>query len=306
MPMPMSSPIPHISVCICTYKRPEMLARLLDKLQDQETGHLFSYSIVVVDNDAEASAKGIVEAFAQRSQVAVQYDVEPEKGFAQVRNRAVGISNGDFIAFIDDDEFPDAQWLLRLYMTLKAYSADGVLGPILPHFEFEPPNWIVRGGFCERETFPTGTVMRNHVYTRTGNVLLNRALFDGTAAPFDVKFGRSGGEDSDFFKRMMEKGKTFIWCNDAPVWETVPPERTDRLYVLKRALKRGLANSRISTLASVDTIKSMAAVILYTAALPVCLVAGQHIFMKCLMRNCDHIGKLLGFIGMMPNDRSPQ
>ena len=302
----MSSPIPHISVCICTYKRPEMLARLLDKLQDQDTGRLFSYSIVVVDNDAGASAKGSVEAFAKKSGVAIRYDVEPERGFALVRNRAVANAEGDFIAFIDDDEYPDAQWLLNLFKALKAYKADGVLAPVLPHFDVEPPQWIVRGRFCERETFPTGTVMTNHVYTRTGNTLLSRALFDGTAAPFDVEFGRMGGEDSDFFKRMMGKGKTFVWCNEAPVWETVPRERMERTYVLKRALQRGLANSRLSTLASVDTLKSMAAVVLYTAALPVCLVAGQHIFMKCLMRNCDHIGKLLGFIGMMPGDRIPQ
>jgi succinoglycan biosynthesis protein ExoM len=251
----MSSQLPHISVCICSYKRLEMLARLLDKLQGQDTGRLFSYSIVVVDNDAGASAAGIVEAFAKKSGVVVRYVVEPELGFAQVRNRAVATAQGDFIAFIDNDEFPDAQWLLRLYTALKAHSADGVLGPVIPHFQVDPPQWIVKGGFCERETFSTGTTMTDHVYTRTGNTLLSRTLFDGPGAPFDVQFGRTGGEDADFFKRMMNKGKTFVWCNEAPVWETVPRERMERAYVLKRALQRGLANSRISKLASADTLK---------------------------------------------------
>ena len=206
-------------------------------------------------------------------------------------------AKGDFIAFIDDDEFPEEQWLLRLYMTLKAYKADGVLGPVIPHFDVEPPQWIVRGRFCERDTFPTGTTMTDHVYTRTGNALLDRALFNGSEHPFDIRYGSSGGEDSDFFKRMMGKGKTFVWCNEAPVWETVPRERMERTFILKRALQRGLTNARITPLASIDTVKSLVAVPLYTAALPFCLIAGQHIFMKCLMRDCDHIGRLLGLLG---------
>ena len=39
--------MPHISVCICTYKRPIPLKRLLDSLKQQETGGLFTYSVVV-------------------------------------------------------------------------------------------------------------------------------------------------------------------------------------------------------------------------------------------------------------------
>ena len=69
----MSSPIPHISVCICTFRRPKMLDNLLGRLDSLQTEGLFTYSVVVVDNDAGASAKSSVEAFAKKSSVAVQY-----------------------------------------------------------------------------------------------------------------------------------------------------------------------------------------------------------------------------------------
>src|SRR5215469_9249606 len=42
----------HICVCICTYKRPGPLQRLLKGLEGQETQGLFSFSVVVADNDA--------------------------------------------------------------------------------------------------------------------------------------------------------------------------------------------------------------------------------------------------------------
>ena len=47
---------PHISVCVCTYKRLDYLKRLLRELDGQDTNDLFTYSLVVVDNDPLASA----------------------------------------------------------------------------------------------------------------------------------------------------------------------------------------------------------------------------------------------------------
>ena len=53
----------HTSVCICTYKRAELLTRLLSKLEIQNTSNFFDFSIVVVDNDNCQSAKQAVESF---------------------------------------------------------------------------------------------------------------------------------------------------------------------------------------------------------------------------------------------------
>ena len=46
------SQLPHISVCILTFQRPEYLCRALRALKALQTGDLFTYSVVVVDNDA--------------------------------------------------------------------------------------------------------------------------------------------------------------------------------------------------------------------------------------------------------------
>ena len=53
----------HISVCICTYKRPQMLSELLSKLQNQVTSNQFTYSAVIVDNDTNQSAREIVKVW---------------------------------------------------------------------------------------------------------------------------------------------------------------------------------------------------------------------------------------------------
>src|SRR5215831_20404674 len=89
----------HISVCICTYKRPELLRRLLLKLEKLETNDLFNYSIVITDNDNTESARETVGSFASRSKIPVEYHVEPEQNIALARNLAVKHATGDFVAF---------------------------------------------------------------------------------------------------------------------------------------------------------------------------------------------------------------
>ncbi len=62
----------HIAVCVCTYKRPDYLKRLLRELAGQETGGLFTYSIVVADNDQSESARAVVSHFASSSPIQIQ------------------------------------------------------------------------------------------------------------------------------------------------------------------------------------------------------------------------------------------
>src|SRR3954470_3016682 len=83
--------LPHITVCVCTYKRPELLKQLLTEVERQTTGGCFEYSVVVADNDAKMSAQAIVREFNAKSQLEIEYCVEPEQNIALARNRAIGM-----------------------------------------------------------------------------------------------------------------------------------------------------------------------------------------------------------------------
>lgn len=286
----------HIAVCICTYKRPVLLQKLLVELGRQQTGGKFSVSVVVADNDRAESARPVVEEMAAHLPWPIKYCVEPEQNIALVRNRAVGAASGEFLAFIDDDEFPQPDWLLKAWETCNQFNVAGVLAPVRPFFEHTPPHWLVRGRFCERPEYPTGYKL-NWRETRTGNVLLRRVVVSALAGPFRREFG-NGGEDQDFFKRLMEQGSEFIWCSEAAVYEVVPPERWRRSYLLKRALQRGQSERGLADFRGVC--KSLVAVPLYALVLPFLLLAGQHWFMRYAVRLCDHAGKLAAVMGWKP------
>lgn len=289
---------PHITVCICTFRRPTYLKRLLEKLQEQSTGGLFSFSAVVCDNDASQSAASIVSAARESATIDITYCCEARQNIALARNKALEQAHGNFVAFIDDDEFPVNNWLQSLLSACDTYAADGVLGPVRPHFEAPPPGWILKGRFCQRPEHPTGMQMQWN-QCRTGNLLFRRQILKGLAQPFGAEFG-TGGEDKDFFMRLTEQGCVFVWCNEAIAYETVLPSRYSRRSMIKRALLRG----RISLKFPVGRLRllgrSVVAVPLYCMALPVLLLLGQHWFMRYCVKLCDHLGRLLAALGINP------
>lgn len=288
--------LPHISVCICTYKRPESLTRLLCDLARQDTARSFTYSIVVIDNDQLRSAAPVVARWAAGSPIPVGYFVEPRQNIALARNKAVMNAQGDFVAFIDDDEFPMPQWLLSLLSTLREYGTDGVLGPVRPHFDDRAPRWVKEGRFYERPLHSTGMRL---VWSqcRTGNVLIKSAVFAEEEQPFNPEC--LSGEDLDFFKRMTDKGRVFVWCNEAVVYEDVPPARWKRTFLVRRALFKGVFSLRHRR-STVPIATSLIAAPAYAVAAPLALVLGQAQFMRCVFKSCYHTGRLLSLLGMNP------
>jgi glycosyltransferase involved in cell wall biosynthesis len=293
----MSKEVDHICVCVCTYKRPQCLQRLLKELAGQATNGRFTFSIVVADNDELQSARAAVSEFAAQGSVPIQYCVEPQQGIARARNKAIENASGDFIALIDDDEFPAKDWLLTLFNTCEDYHVDGVLGPVKRHFDGEPPNWLVKSDFYERPVQRTGTVVK-WFEARSGNVLLNHHILETGELPFRPQF--RVGEDQDFFRRMIEKGHRFIWSADAVAYEVVPPVRWKPTYMLRKALLRGASARLQPTFGAMSVGKSLVAAVVYTLALPFALLLGYHRFMTLLVSLFDHLGKLLAFVGINP------
>jgi len=275
-----------------------MLERLLREISQQDPAGAFTYSIVVTDNDSAQSARSLVETCSRKGKVAMTYAVQPERNIALAHNTAVSHATGEFIAIIDDDEFPAPNWLLNLFRTCQAHQVAGVLGPVKPRFEHRPPQWLIKGGFYQRPTHPTGFVMPWEE-CRTGNVLFRRDILDSSEPPFRREFG-SGGSDVDFFCRFIERGHCFIWCDEAVVFEVVPPSRWSRRFMIHRALLRGRNTFRLPKQRFRNLLKSIIAVPAYALALPFLFLGGHHHFMKYLVKLADHAGRLLASVGLNP------
>ena len=257
----------------------------------QNTDNSFSYSIVVVDNDGAQSAMNVIESFKNTTNIEIAYYCEPEQNISLARNMAVKSATGNYIAFIDDDEYPVNNWLLTLYRACNELDADAIQGPVIPVYEEGTPEWVVKGKFYVKADHARGHILKWRE-GMTGNLLIRHSMVESEQEPFRREYG-SGGEDKDFFRRMINKGYVFKYCPEAIVYEHIPINRCKRLFVLKRALLRGKMAAVDSSFYNVGTLISIVAIIIYTVTLPILLILSHHLFMKYLVKVFDHFGKIL-------------
>ncbi len=279
-----------------------MLKNLLIKLNSQQTNDLFNVQIIVIDNDFSGSAKELVKHISEEIEMKINYDVEPERSIPAARNHALMLASGNYIAIIDDDEFPSNDWLLKLYQAINTFDADGALGPVLSYFEQKPPDWLIKGKFCERPIYRTGTLL-SWYQTRTGNVLLKRRVIDEHGLKFDLKW-KTSGSDRAFFKEAIEHGYKFIFVAEAPVYEIVPPERWEKGYFVKRAIVHGY-NSYINSIKGaklryqlLTLFKSIVAVGFYFLIFPFALMLGPAWYVKCLEKGAHHLSQIMARLGI--------
>lgn len=238
------SPPTLLSICICTFRRPEGLRRAISSLLEQAVPDGLEVEIVVVDNDPEGSARPTFDALRNTwGHTSVVYLHETKPGISFARNRCLEAARGLAIAFLDDDEIARPNWLSALWETMNRYRADAVFGPVLPEFAAQPPAWLSRSGAHQRPRFATGTPIA-WGDSRTGNVLMSRRLVD-LVGEFDLRFGLTGGEDSFFFGSAAKKGARLVWCDEAQVEEVVPTARMQRRWLLRRAFLGGRTFTRL-------------------------------------------------------------
>jgi len=225
-----------ISVCLCTYKR-ATLDKTLTSLVNQNLPDDCQLEVVVVDNDIDESGRSLCEEHNEnQSRIKIRYYVNAERNLAAVRNSTIEHAAGEYLAFIDDDEWAESDWIAALYRAVKKYRADAIFGKVVVHYPESSPQWIVSGDMFGKDNHRTGQVLSKGA---TSNAILSARWVRDEGVRFDPVFGKSGGEDTDFFHRIHKLGGHLVFDNHAVVSETVETHRLNFDYLKKQNIRIG-------------------------------------------------------------------
>lgn len=231
-----------IDLCVCTYRRPEGLSRLLDAVAglDLLSPHRIDFQVILVDNDPEGPLE-VRRSLPGSCRVLHQ----PTRGIPFARNAGLDAvrPDADFVAFIDDDEAPAPDWLQHLLTTQRQFSLDAVTGPV----KTQRPKtvvgaWLHAAGAYDREEYDEGALL-----PRAGT---NNALVDAQwirrpeSLRFNEAIGLGGGSDDAFFRGMVRRGGRIGFSKSAVVTEWLDPDRQTLRWVAKRHYRYGLAEAQ--------------------------------------------------------------
>jgi len=225
---------------MCTYKR-DHIVDTLKSIAALQLPEYVSLEVVVVDNDEHAYAEELVKAQASIMDIPVFYRQESAKNIALARNCSINNASGEWVAFIDDDEVADPDWLAKLLSTAQTYQADAVFGRVKSTYPSHTPQWIIDSGVFDRPAVSNGQEVTSGA---TNSTLISQAAIHKYQLKFDSSYGLTGGEDADFFYRLYQHGGKLVCSNEAFVSEEVASNRLNINYLLKRALRIGETYTR--------------------------------------------------------------
>src|SRR5438128_2368574 len=119
-PLPMTPPLPRISVVVCTYNGSRTIR---DCLEGCARLRYPDYEVIVVNDGSTDSTELIISAFN------VRLINMPNGGLSRARNMGLEAATGEIIAYLDDDARPDEDWLAHLAHTFLTSDHVGVGGP---------------------------------------------------------------------------------------------------------------------------------------------------------------------------------
>jgi succinoglycan biosynthesis protein ExoM len=239
----------HVAICVCTHSRSQSLTRLLVALQDIDLSgyNPASVELIVIDNNPNPETAAICQRASPRLPIAVHYEEEPEAGITYARNCGVTSAlerKADFIAFIDDDDLPQSDWLIQLLDRQAVTEADLVFG-----------TWVLDNDMPQRAResgifrLPVKAKHQNKggryglpVFSSTCNVLVGRDILERVATTgeiFSHDFRYSGGEDKDFFIRAHALGANLASAELSVIHQIHEAERYTASGLLKRGFKSG-------------------------------------------------------------------
>lgn len=215
---------PQMTVAICTRDRPDGLAQLLESLRVQEYQRLH---IIVVDNapSDDRTRRTVSELARERD---INYVMEPRPGLSWARNRAIEASDGEVIAWADDDEICDRCWAAELARAfVEVPDAGAVTGIVVPaeldtpsQARFEQYSGVSRGrGFTRAVFSPATAHLQSPLYPLPpfgsgGNMAFRRDAIERIGR-FDCALGAGtatlAGEDTAALSALLLAGGTLVY-----------------------------------------------------------------------------------------------
>ena len=187
---------PLISILIPTYNNAKYIKQAIESVYAQNYDNM---EIIVVDDGSTDNTKEIVEQYKD-----IKYFYTEHKGIPFVRNLALEKSKGEYIAFLDSDDYWLSEKLNIQIQYFKEHPDCEIVFTKYKNFFEEEKIKIDKRAIREKE-------LEAVEYKILPTALIKKTLFEKYGV-FDENF--QTGEDTELIYRMGKRGVSFDCCID--------------------------------------------------------------------------------------------
>jgi O-antigen biosynthesis protein len=205
LPFPKQSSWPGISVVVCSYNGSRTIRDCLAALRRLDYP---DFEVIVVDDGSTDGTAAIARSYG------FEVISTENRGLSSARNTGMAAARGEIVAYIDDDAYPDTDWLTFIAATLTTTTHVGAGGPNLP----PPGDGPIADCVANAPGGPVHVLLsdRDAEHIPGCNMAFRKSALQAIGG-FDPQF-RTAGDDVDVCWRLQERGWTIGFSPAALVW----------------------------------------------------------------------------------------
>ena len=133
--------MPKISVIIPVYNTEGFVARVIESVMAQTFA---DFELILIDDGSKDASGEICDRFAAKHSDKIRVAHTENHGVSSARNCGIDMATGEWITFIDSDDYVLPQYLQNLYSNAEKYNSDFVMTGIVRRYEEKPIDDVVR------------------------------------------------------------------------------------------------------------------------------------------------------------------
>lgn len=201
---------PAISIIVPVYHVENELKRCLDSLLVQTFS---DYEIILINDGGNKTESVICEEYAAKNQCIV-YKYQENQGLSAARNTGLSIASGNWIMFVDSDDWVNEDFCRKAYEAVEKNKAQMAIFD-LAYTVGDSRNGNIHRSLLDEGVYPMETVLKErlvgHIVGYVWNKIYKKELWKGIQFPV--------GE---------------LWEDDAVLHEVI--DRTERIAILHDVL----------------------------------------------------------------------
>jgi cellulose synthase/poly-beta-1,6-N-acetylglucosamine synthase-like glycosyltransferase len=224
---------PKISVVVCTFNGSKTISNNLESLSVLQYPN---YEVIVVNDGSNDITEAIVKEYVHK--YGFKLITTENRGLANARNTGLESATGDIVAYVDDDAYPDPQWLTYLALEFRKTTHIGIGGPNITAEGDGPISECVSSSPGNPVHVLISDTEAEHI--AGCNMAFRRSALKKIGG-FDSQF-KIAGDDVDVCWMLQKRGYTLGFSPAAMVWHS---RRNSIKSYLKQQLNYGRAESQL-------------------------------------------------------------
>ena len=239
-----------ISIIVPIYNIYPYLQLCLESIENQTYPH---FEVLLINDGSRDDSKDICQEFINKDK-RFRYFEQENLGISSARNTGIVNSNGEFITFIDGDDFVDPNYLEELYHVALKNDSEIVVASY-KEFNEDDNNYYIHVFDYKEEHFKQNDLIakRGIEFETSWGILFHKRLFENIRFPV----GKSIGDYFTNYKLFMESCKASYVHKDFYIHRIRKGSLTQPITekLLSDLLEASLERIAISSLSGIDVIE---------------------------------------------------